>query len=124
VRAGHDPYGMHSGSRDDLVADAPYPGIERRTLDGRGATVVWYEFAPAARFPQHRHPQEQITVVEAGTVSLSGADDDAVTLGAGDWSTLAGGVEHGITAGPDGARIVIVLVPRRAAGEQPEVLST
>ena len=115
---------MTVGTIEGLGVDAPYPGITRRTLDGQGASLVWYAFEPGARFPLHRHPQEQITVVEEGTVRMRiGASEERV-LGVGAFSALPGGVEHGITAGPDGARIMIALVPRRAAGEQPEVLDT
>jgi quercetin dioxygenase-like cupin family protein len=35
-------------------------------------------------------------------------------LRAGDWSVVAPDVEHGITAGPEGARILAIVVPRRA----------
>lgn len=110
------------GELADLVPDHPYPGVERRRLDGDGVTLVWYAFEPGAAFPVHRHRQEQVTVVERGTVTMSSGSDDLRELGPGAYSVLPGGVEHGITAGPQGARIMIALVPRRAAGEQPEVL--
>jgi quercetin dioxygenase-like cupin family protein len=111
-----------TGALGDLPVDRPYPGVERRRLDGDGVTLVWYAFEPGAAFPVHRHRQEQVTVVEAGTVTMRSGPDDVRELGPGAYSVLPGGVEHGITAGPGGARIMIALVPRRAAGEQPEVL--
>jgi quercetin dioxygenase-like cupin family protein len=109
------------GVLDALPADSPYPGITRRSLDAKGASVVWYAFEPGAGFPLHRHSQEQITIVEAGSVSLRTADRTH-HLEAGAWVVTAGGVDHGITAGDSGARISIVLVPRRAAGERVEVV--
>jgi quercetin dioxygenase-like cupin family protein len=113
--------GTTAGVLDALPADAPYPGITRRSLDAKGASVVWYAFEPGASFPLHRHPHEQITIVEDGSVSLR-TGDETHELDAGAWVVTAGGVDHGITAGDSGARISIVLVPRRAAGERVEVV--
>lgn len=102
------------GSFVDLPVDEPYPGIERRVVDADGGTVSRYVFRPGARFPQHVHPQEQITLVEAGEVELNVAGERSL-LRAGDWSVLPGEVEHGITAGKTGASIVAIVVPRRTS---------
>lgn len=96
----------------DVPADEPYPGVVRRTFDTDRATVTRYEFAPGARFPLHRHEQEQITLVEHGDVEFA-VGGRQQRLAAGDWSVVASGVEHGLTAGDAGARIVAIVVPRR-----------
>jgi quercetin dioxygenase-like cupin family protein len=114
---------MSTGTITALDVDTPYPGIERRRLDSDGASVLWYAFEPGAAFPLHRHPQEQITLVEEGTVTLRGGDDEPLELAAGDWTITAGGIEHAIAAGTAPARIMIVLTPRRAVGETVEVLA-
>jgi quercetin dioxygenase-like cupin family protein len=101
-----------SGSFADLAAATPYPGIRRRTVHSGRATVTEYTFDPGATFPRHRHPQEQVTLVEGGEVRLT-ADGATEVLRPGAWSIIDGGVEHGVTAGPAGARIVAVLSPRR-----------
>ena len=100
------------GSFGDLEVDEPWPGVRRRAIDGERATVTEYEFAAGATFPLHRHSQEQITLVERGTVRFTagGAENQ---LQAGDWSVVAPEVEHGITAGDDGARVLAIVVPRR-----------
>jgi predicted metal-dependent enzyme (double-stranded beta helix superfamily) len=86
-----------SGSFADIEAETPYPGILRRTIHSERMTLSEYTFAPGATFPLHRHTQEQVTLIEAGEVRLTAG---------------------GITAGPDGARIVAILSPRRrSAGE-------
>jgi quercetin dioxygenase-like cupin family protein len=97
-----------------LPVEEPFPGLRRRTFDGSGATVNEYSFEPGARFPLHRHAQEQITLVLDGTVELVVAGE-AFPLEAGAWSVVDGDIEHGITAGPEGARILAIVVPRREA---------
>jgi quercetin dioxygenase-like cupin family protein len=103
-----------TGSLDALEATEPYPGLRRRTFDGQGATVNEYSFEPNASFPLHHHPEEQITLVTGGEVELT-AGGETSELSAGGWSVIAGGVEHGIRAGANGARIVAIIVPRRGS---------
>ena len=104
---------MHAeGSFSDLPVEEPYPGLRRRTFDGEGATVNEYVFEPGARFPIHRHSQEQITLIEEGEVELTVGGETAL-LRAGDWSVVGPDVEHGIRAGDGGARILAIVVPRR-----------
>jgi quercetin dioxygenase-like cupin family protein len=104
-----------SGRFAGLEAETPYPGVRRRTVQAERMTVSEYTFEPGASFPLHRHAQEQVTLVEAGEVRLTAGGTTAV-LGAGAWSVMPGGVEHGITAGPEGARIVAIISPRREGG--------
>jgi quercetin dioxygenase-like cupin family protein len=105
------------GTFAGIEPETPYPGILRRTVQSERMTLSEYTFEPGATFPLHRHPQEQVTLIEAGEVRLSVAGATE-TLAAGAWSVMPGGVEHGITAGPEGARIVAILSPRReSAGE-------
>jgi quercetin dioxygenase-like cupin family protein len=101
-----------SGRFEDLAAEEPYPGVRRRTLQAEKATVPEYAFEPGATFPLHDHPQEQVTLVLEGEVDLTAAGRTE-RLAAGAWSVMPGGVEHGITAGAGGARIVALVVPRR-----------
>jgi len=101
------------GSFGALSVEEPFPGVRRRTFDSEGATVNEYGFEPGARFPLHRHPQEQITLVQEGDVEVTIASGLA-HLAAGDWMVVGPDVEHGITAGDRGARILAIVVPRRA----------
>jgi quercetin dioxygenase-like cupin family protein len=105
-----------AGRLDELPGDSPFPGVERHVLTTEKATVQEYRFGPGASFPQHRHPQEQITVVLEGSLTFT-AGGEAQALEAGAWSVVAGGTAHGITAGPAGARFLAVLVPPRAVDE-------
>jgi quercetin dioxygenase-like cupin family protein len=110
------------GSFDDLPPDAVYDGVIRRTFSSDHATVTNYTFAPGARFPRHRHAQEQITLVQAGEVEMT-IGDRLEHLAAGDWSVVEPGVEHGITAGASGATVVAVVVPRRESVDAYTVVS-
>jgi quercetin dioxygenase-like cupin family protein len=113
---------VRTGTFGGLDADEPHPGITRRAFDSAGATVTSYEFRPGAAFPLHRHPQEQITLVDAGAITMRlGGESRELLPGA--WSVVAGDVEHGITAGPDGARITAIIVPRRANADAYEVVA-
>jgi quercetin dioxygenase-like cupin family protein len=102
------------GSFADLPADAVYDGVTRRCFSSDQATVTSYTFAPWATFPRHHHAQEQITLIQAGEVEMT-IDDRVERLSAGDWSVVAPDIEHGITAGPDGATVVAIAIPRRAS---------
>ncbi len=102
------------GSFDALPVEEPYDGLRRRTFDSAGATVNEYTFEPGARFPLHRHPQEQITLVQDGEIELTVAGETSI-LAAGDWSVVAADVEHGIRAREGGARVVAIIVPRRSS---------
>lgn len=109
------------GTFAEVEPDEPYPGVVRRAIDAQGSTVTSYTFTPGASFPRHRHPQEQVTLIDEGEVTMLLGDEQQV-LAAGSWSVVAGGVEHGITAGPDGARITAIIVPRRASADSIEVV--
>jgi quercetin dioxygenase-like cupin family protein len=100
------------GSFGTLAAEEPFPGVVRRGFSSEHATVNRYRFAPGASFPTHRHPQEQITVIEEGEVELTTAEGDR-RLSAGDWTVFAGDAEHGLRAGDSGAVILAIIVPRR-----------
>lgn len=102
----------HSGSFDGLPGESPYPGVQRASFDGEGATVTRYRFDADARFPLHRHSQEQLTMIIEGRVTfeVGGRQHE---LGPGDWSVVPGGVEHGLHAGAEGAEFLAVVVPRR-----------
>lgn len=104
------------GSFDALEPEHPFPGVERRYFHSERATVSRYEFQPGASFPLHRHPEEQLTFVERGEVAFT-IDGVEHRLGPGAWSVVGGEIEHGITAGPEGAAILAIVSPRRASSD-------
>lgn len=104
------------GSFENLPADEVYEGVIRRTFSSDHATVTSYAFSPRARFPLHRHPQEQITLVVTGDIQLTVADE-IDELSAGQWAITGPDVEHGVLAGPDGATVFAIIVPRRESAD-------
>jgi quercetin dioxygenase-like cupin family protein len=106
---------------DGLAVDSPYEGVERRAMHSDGASIYWYAFQPGAAFPQHRHAQEQVTIVQEGEITLRTADGEQ-QLSAGTAVVSPPWEEHGISA-RTAARFMIVLTPRRAEGEGVEVLA-
>jgi quercetin dioxygenase-like cupin family protein len=103
---------VSAGSFHEIDAERPFPGIVRRAFSTTEATVTEYRFEPHSTFPEHFHPQEQITLILEGEAQLT-AGGETETLVAGGWSVLSGGIPHGITSGSKGARFLAVLVPRR-----------
>lgn len=112
---------VSSGSFAERPSEEPYPGVERRSFDSPQATVTRYSFAPEASFPLHRHAQEQITLIEEGTLEVT-VGRSRQELRAGDWSIIGPDVEHAMRAGPGGARFVAIVVPRRERSDAYTVL--
>ena len=59
------------GSFHALESDQVYDGVVRRSFSSEQTTIMSYSFAPGARFPVHRHPQEQVTLVQSGEVEMT-----------------------------------------------------
>jgi quercetin dioxygenase-like cupin family protein len=108
------------GAGAEPALEHPFPGVSRRTNHTDKATVSAYAFDPAATFPTHVHPEEQITVVLEGTVvfTVEGAEH---ALGPGETYVVAPNLEHGLRAGPEGARFLAVVVPRRSGSDAYEI---
>ncbi|MDR7417306.1 MAG: cupin domain-containing protein [Armatimonadota bacterium] len=103
---------MRLQALDALSWEDVYPGVRRRVVGAAHMTLTVYRFAPAARFPTHRHAQEQVVLVCEGAVTFaSGAQ--AVTVTPGHVLVIAPGVPHEATAGPEGASLVSVVSPAR-----------
>jgi mannose-6-phosphate isomerase-like protein (cupin superfamily) len=100
---------------DELPKRTPYPGVECWSFSSSRATVTKYRFAANARFPLHDHPEEQIVLVEEGTLEFA-LGDATISMRGGDWAVVEPDVPHGATAGSHGAEFVAVVVPARNDG--------
>jgi quercetin dioxygenase-like cupin family protein len=108
------------GAGAEPALEQPFPGVSRRTNHTEQATVSAYAFEPGASFPIHTHPEEQITVVLEGTVVFE-VEGERHTLGPGETYAVAAHLEHGLQAGPGGARFLAVVVPRRSGSDAYEI---
>jgi quercetin dioxygenase-like cupin family protein len=103
-----------------VQAKHPYPGVETRRIDFVQFTVVEYRFRPEAVFPVHHHSEEQVVIVLEGSVRF-GVDGRPMDLGPGACGRVAPNIPHGATAGPQGARMMILVSPRRREEGGPAV---
>jgi quercetin dioxygenase-like cupin family protein len=113
---------MLRGRFDELAVEEVYDGVIRRSFSSEQATVTSYSFKPGAAFPVHRHPQEQITLIQAGEVEMT-VGDRVEPLGAGEWNVVAPNLAHGLRAGPAGAEVLSIVVPRRESADAYSVLA-
>jgi quercetin dioxygenase-like cupin family protein len=104
------------GNFDALPAELIYDGVTRRSFSSDQATVTSYTFTAGATFPRHRHAQEQITLIQAGEVEMT-IGHRVERLSSGEWWVVAPDVEHGITAGPTGATVMAIVIPRRESAD-------
>jgi len=87
-------------------------GLETRVFPGDQAMLSIVRAGPNKAGSVHSHPEEQWGVLLEGSgVRMQGGVDYPVE--AGDFWRTPGGVEHGFTAGPDGAVVLDVFAPPR-----------
>lgn len=115
--------GHNYGAFSELPGQEPFPGVNRNAFSSAHSTVTSYNFEPGGTFPIHRHPEEQVTLILEGTVHFT-VDGVEHKLGPGEWSVIDGGIEHGITAGADGARFIAIVSPARQRSDQYEVVGS
>jgi quercetin dioxygenase-like cupin family protein len=100
--------------RDEPNGRDVHVGVTLRAVDSKRMSVNRYAFAPGARFPLHRHAEEQVVYVLDGSVEFTVADV-AHELSRDELLVVPGGLPHEVTAGPEGARVLSVLAPPRVA---------
>ena len=107
-------------SENFFNVDALDQGIGRRLADGMSTRIFAGEDAMISVVrieanksgSRHSHPQEQWGLcIEGSGIRWQGGDEVAVK--AGDFWRTPGGIEHGFTAGPDGAVVYDVFAPPR-----------
>jgi quercetin dioxygenase-like cupin family protein len=80
-------------------------------------TLTEYRFSPAARYPEHHHPQEQLSVVVDGAATFV-VDGEAYRMSVGDVVVVPPSVPHEVSAGDGGARLLSVVAPGRRGGDR------
>ncbi len=100
----HNPADRH----DKVVL----PGFRTRTFWGSEHMLSLAELDPDTILPRHSHPHEQSTYVLEGELVFEIAGETRL-IKAGEIAIIPGGVEHFVTVGPMGAKVLDVFVPIR-----------
>jgi quercetin dioxygenase-like cupin family protein len=97
------------------MADLPereiVPGFRAKMIHTEHVTVAHWTVDAGAALPDHAHPHEQITMVQAGTFELT-VNGETHVVEEGDYAVIPGQVRHSgkaITA----CRLVDVFYPTR-----------
>lgn len=114
-----------AGIENFFNIDAPGQGIGRQLADGmttrvfpgQDAMISVVRIEANKSGSRHSHPQEQwgLCIQGSGTRWQDGVE---VAVGVGDFWRTPGGIEHGFSAGPDGAVIYDVFAPPRKEYEK------
>ncbi|MBC6416386.1 MAG: cupin domain-containing protein [Rhodospirillales bacterium] len=96
------------------LARALAPGIDTRIFPGEHAMLSIVSFEPNSRGSIHSHAEEQWGVLLEGS-GVRIQDGVAVPVRKGDFWRTPCGVAHGFEAGPDGAKVLDIFAPPRAA---------
>ncbi|ACZ40594.1 cupin domain-containing protein [Sphaerobacter thermophilus] len=105
---------------DDIPDEEVYPGITRQVIHGERQTLVRYVYQPGSVFPQHHHPQEQVTAVLSGRIEFDVAGTRRV-FGPGEVAVIPGDVPHGAqVVGDEVVETLNALSPRRDESPGPD----
>jgi unsaturated pyranuronate lyase len=88
------------------------PGAVARAVWGEKGMLNVVELEPGADVALHAHPHEQLGLVLTGSIMMT-VGGVTQECGPMDAYVVPGGVEHGATAGPQGATVVDAFVPVR-----------
>jgi quercetin dioxygenase-like cupin family protein len=98
---------------DDLTPLKIWDGVAGWVVEGERTTLAVIELEPGRAIPEHRHDNEQIGVMIAGSMRFRiGAESREV--GPGDTWCIPGGVPHQVDVGADGALVAECFTPVRA----------
>ena len=102
----------------DIQEVALYNGIRIRAVYGESLSVSILEFPPFTRIPPHRHPNEQIGIVEEGEMEYT-IGEHTMVCRKGTAFVIPPNTTHSATVLSDTpARIVDVFTPPRRITEQ------
>ena len=91
--------------------------VSVRAVHGERITLGVVELEPNAFVPEHRHENEQLGIVLAGSMTFR-VGDETRELGPGGTWNIPADVPHEATAGPEGAVVIDVFAPIRADWSQ------
>ena len=86
--------------RDEQQFTEVRPGIFGATVHTPQLTATLYRYAAGSSWEEHRHPQDQMTMVLEGVIEFV-VDGRPVRLESGQLAALPGGTTHSATVPPD-----------------------
>jgi len=89
-----------------------WDGVGARAVHGEQVSFVVVELDPGSVVPEHRHVNEQLGVLAAGSMRFRIGGEERV-VEPGDIWAIPANVPHEVEAGARGAVAVEVFVPRR-----------
>jgi quercetin dioxygenase-like cupin family protein len=96
----------------DVAPQQIWEGVVARGLHGERMTMALIELDPDAVVPEHRHENEQLGILLAGSMTFRIADETKTVVPGGTW-TIRANVPHSVEAGPDGAVLFEIFAPLR-----------
>ncbi len=96
----------------EVPAQAPAAGIERRMVVGQQLMACRLHFAPNTVTPVHTHSHEQLTLVLQGRVRFTIEGQERI-VAAGDVLHFPSNVEHGATMLDEEVILVDIFTPIR-----------
>ena len=100
----------------DLAEVEPHEiwdGVVGRVVAGAQSTLAVIELAPDAVVPEHRHENEQLGVLVAGSMTFR-IGGESRELGVGGTWRIPADTPHDVRVGPEGAVVVESFAPARA----------
>jgi quercetin dioxygenase-like cupin family protein len=97
----------------DLEVIQVWDTVVARAIHGERQSLAVVELDPNALVPEHRHEQEQLGIVIAGSLEFR-IGDETKHLGSGETWTIPSNVPHEVIAGPLGAVVIDVFAPVRS----------
>jgi quercetin dioxygenase-like cupin family protein len=96
----------------DVGPQQIWHGVVARAVHSDRMTMGLIELDAGAVVPEHRHEQEQIGILLAGSMTFRVGDEKKTVGPGGTWTILAN-VPHSVEAGPDGAVAFEIFAPLR-----------
>jgi len=94
-----------------MPAEQLNPRVERKVIHTRNMTLARIALLKGAVVPEHRHENEQISMVQSGSLKFT-VEGREIVAGAGDMVELPANVPHAVEALEDSVAVDL-FAPRR-----------
>ncbi len=86
------------------------PKLTQQVFSTKNVMLVRYVYEPGLRFPEHSHPQEQVTLIEEGELEFEIAGEKVV-LKEGDICSISPNIPHATTVKDKRAVAISIFTP-------------